>query len=282
MVLCIGICFYPGVALYVAAAIAALWYLRHANEFALRLALWLSAGGVGLLIMAFAARWAAWGLVPLTTVSDSLNLLVVMSTLAMLLLMRTRNVRALAWFYLTPLAALTLVSAAVAHKDLFHSPKELSGIPLTLHVGLVFLAYAMFFMAAMTSAAYILQNHRLKRPNALALSHHLPSLEQLDHTLTRLVSLGYPLFLATLVLGLIWAHAEGGLLSSRWWMAPKVLLSFVMAALYAVAFHRRRSGRLRGPKLAYLLCLGFALLLAAYLVLALMQLREYSFWENAV
>ena len=280
MVLCIGICFYSGVALYLAAAVTALRYLRHANGWALRFALWLSAGGAALFMAAFLLRWATWRLVPLTTVSDSLNVLVVMSTVVMLLLMRRPNVRALACFYLPPLAALCLVSAAVAHNDLFYQPKELSGIPLILHVGLVFLAYAMFLLACMTSAAYIFQTHRLKRHNALGLSHHLPSLEQLDHTLSRLVSLGYPLFLLTLCLGLIWAHAEGGLLSPQWWLAPKVLLSFVMAAFYAVAFHGRRSGRLRGPKLAYLVFLAFVLLLAMYLVLALMQLREYSFWEN--
>jgi ABC-type transport system involved in cytochrome c biogenesis permease subunit len=281
MIVCIGVFFYLGAALYIAAGVMAVLYLRPDNDRALDRAIRLAAAGAACLAATFLFRWLVWRLVPMTTVSDSINLLVLLSTLVMLFLMQKRNVRALACFYLPPLAALCAVSAAVAHRYLFAAPREFPGLPLAIHVGLAFLAYAMFFLAGMTSAAYIFQSQRLKRRNPTGIFQQLPSLEQLHHTLSRLVSLGYPLFVVTLLLGGIWAHTERDLLGARWWLAPKIVMAFVMAAFCAVTHHSRRSGRLRGPKLAYLVFLGFILLLAAYLVLALMHLRTYNFWGAA-
>jgi HemX protein len=275
-----GVTFYLGAASYVAAGAVALSFLHRDNERALDFVIRAAVLGAACLTTAFALRWTVWRLIPMTTVTDSVSLLVVLSTLVMLFLMRRRNVRSLACFYLPPLAALCAVSVTVAHNDLFTAPRELPGVPLVLHVGLAFLAYAMLLLAGMTSAAYIFQAQRLKQRDTTGLFQRLPSLEQLDHTLNRLVNLGYPLFLITLVLGGVWAHAQRELLGPRWWLAPKVVLSFVTAAFYAVAYHRRRSGRLRGPKLAYLMLVGFALLLAAYLLLALLHLRTYNFWES--
>ena len=54
-----------------------------------------------------------------------------------------------------------------------------------------------------------------------------------------------------------------------------------MAVFYAATFHIRRSGRLRGPKLAYLVLTGFVLLLLTYLAHALTQVNANSFWSSS-
>ena len=51
-----------------------------------------------------------------------------------------------------------------------------------------------------------------------------------------------------------------------------------MVALYSTAFHGRRIGLLRGQKLAYLVSVGFTVMLGSYLVLGLMNLQDYNFW----
>jgi hypothetical protein len=51
-----------------------------------------------------------------------------------------------------------------------------------------------------------------------------------------------------------------------------------MVALYAVSFHSRQFGSLRGPKLAYLVFFGFTFLLAVYLVTGIFQVGGASFW----
>jgi ABC-type uncharacterized transport system permease subunit len=52
-----------------------------------------------------------------------------------------------------------------------------------------------------------------------------------------------------------------------------------MVVFYGVLFHLRRHGRLRGPKLSYLMLVGFIVLLLAYFALTFMNLRDYNFWE---
>ena len=281
MLATIDVAFYAGTALYVGAALVAAGYLWSAGNQLLNVAKCLLVAGAICLVVTFLLRWTAWRLLPLTTITDSLNLFAVLTTAVMLWALRKNKTAALLCFYLPPLAAICLVNAAVAHQFLHDAPRQLRGIPLTIHVGLAFLAYALFFVASMTSVGYIFQAQHVKRHKTIGLFRRLPSLEQLDQTLWRLIYYGYPLFVITLLLGLIWAWVDRDLLSPRWWLAPKVALSCAMAIFYAVAFHARKSGWLRGPKLAYLVLVGFSSLLMTYLVLAVTNLHGYNFWEGA-
>jgi len=208
-------------------------------------------------------------------------LLTILSSFLILWVARKEVASALCCFYIPPLAALSLINATVAHGHLHQPPRELSGIPLLTHVGLAFLAFGLFFLASLTSAAYIFQANHLKNHHRTRLFQRLPSLEQLDRTLWQLIRCGYPLFVATLILGLLWAYVDRNILGTFWWLAPKVLLSWVMAGFYATIYHVRRSGLLRGPKLAYAVFLGFSSLLAVYLVLALTNWNTYYFWGGA-
>lgn len=273
------IVFYLATACYAGAAVCVGLYLAGAPSRVLTLAHRLAAGAAACLVVTFLLRWSAWRLLPLTTIADSLNLLALLSTILMLWVVRKDSAPTLACFYVPPLAAICLINATVAHDQLHLAPRELSGIPLTIHVGLAFLAFALFFLASMTSVAYIFQAHHLKNHHTTGLFQRLPSLEQLDRTLSRLIGYGYPFFVVTLILGLLWAWVDRDLLGTLWWLAPKVLLSWVMVGFYAATFHARRSGRLRGPKLAYVVFFGFSLLLITYLVLALTNLNTYNFWE---
>ena len=187
--------------------------------------------------------------------------------------------RSLLVFYVPPVACVALVAA---YKVLTawggEPPKDLASVPLLLHVGMVFLAYALFFVASLSSAAYVYQSRQLKRHQTTGLFRRLPSLEQLDTTLFRLVRLGYPIFVFTMLLGLVWAFREHQLLSAAWWLSPKVFLSYMILGVYAVSFHGRSLGILRGPKLAYFVCVGFGSLLLISLLLRVLQLSSWHFF----
>jgi HemX protein len=279
MAIITDIAFYVGTVLFLAAALAAQRFVRSDKPAMLDIAERLLFMGMACLIVSFILRWAHWGRVPLTTMTDSLGLFAVLSGVVVTTVLRRREVRSLLYVYLPPLAAICLFAAATAHRNLHTEPKELSGILLIIHVGLALLAYALFFVASMTSFVYLLQSRRLKRRSAAAFAQGAPSLEELDRLLFRLVGYGYPLFVATLTLGLVWAWVDRDLLGHYWWLAPKVILSYVMAGFFAITFHMRRVGRLRGPKLATLVFLGFTVLILAYMVLSVMNLRWHYFWS---
>ncbi|HUW61078.1 MAG TPA: cytochrome c biogenesis protein CcsA [Candidatus Bathyarchaeia archaeon] len=275
----IDVLFYTGTACFVATGMMALRHLysRDANGLVCGPRILLS--GAAMLAAALILRGIAWRMVPLTTAVDAISLFAVLTAVIMVYILRKENAPALLCFYAPPLAAACLANAAMAHDALHSAPRELRGLPLTLHVGLVFLAYALFFLASMTSAAYLFQANRLKRCQTTGLFQRLPSLEQLDRTLWRLVVYGYPMFVATLALGFVWAWLDNQLLEAKWWLSPKVILSCVMAVFYGILFHLRRQGGLRGPKLSYLMLVGFIVLLLAYFALDFMHLRDYNFWE---
>lgn len=283
MPLAAAIPFYAATVCYVAAGGLALAYVRRRDErelfFAKRLA---AAGNLGLLAV-FLYRWWSFRLVPFTGMVDSLNLFLVLCTGIILMLQRDEKMKPLLVFYLPALAAIALVNGAIAHRYLGESPMALNGLLLTIHVGLVFLAFALFYVASLTSLGYIVKARRLKsRMTTGFAAPRLPSLERLDKTLFRLIGVGYPAFLVTAIFGLLWAWAERDLLGAYWFVSPKILLSLGMVALYAVSFHVRRFGSLRGPKLAYLIFFGFTFLLVTYLALGVLQLGKSTFWETTI
>lgn len=282
MPLAAAIPFYLATACYVVAAGLSLAYVRGSDErvlfFAKRLA---AAGNVGLLLV-FLYRWWSFQLVPFTGMVDSLNLFLVLCTGIILMLQRNEKMKPLLVFYLPALAIIAIVNAVVAPRHLGEPPIALNGVLLTIHVGLVFLAFALFFVASLTSLGYMVKARRLKSHVTTGFAAtRLPSLERLDKTLYGLIGVGYPAFLVTAVFGLLWAWAERDQLGTYWFVSPKILLSLGMVALYAVTFHMRRFGLLRGPKLAYLVFFGFMFLLVTYLVLGVLQLEGYTFLEAA-
>lgn len=270
--------FYTGVACYVVAAIVAAAYLRRQEDRVLGAAYGIALIGAVLFLVTFALRIAAWQRLPLTNVTDSLNLFVLLSTAVMIFVAKQERMGSLLSFYLPPVALIAVINGTVAHGYLRAEPRALEGVPLTVHVGLAFLAYALFFVASVTSVAYVFQDNRLKHRQTLGLFHKLPSLEQLDRSLFRLIKIGYPLFAITLILGFIWAFLDRNLLGPHWYLAPKIIMALLMATFYSAAFHGRRLGRLRGPKLAFFVFIGFSVLLVAHLVLGLTQLNNYNFW----
>lgn len=282
MALYLDTAYYLATALYLAAALCVFRFVRDTDHRCLNIMAGLIAAGALALAAVFAMRLHLWQRLPLASMLDALNLFVLLSTVFILVVVYRNRIPALLCFYVPPLAGIMLANAIVAGQNLLSEPRLLRGVPLAVHVGLAFCAYSLFFIAAMTSLAYMFQARRLKGRRSGGLSSRLPSLEQLDQTLYRLVIMGYPLFVTTLLLGGFWAHVQRDLLAAHWWLAPKILFSFILAAFYAIAFHMRRRGRLCEPKLATVVFWGSATLLLLYVVMEMANLRSYNFWGAGV
>lgn len=273
--------FYGTMACYIAAAVVSAIYWRSGDPRILRPAQSLVWAANACLVIVFIARWKQWGLVPMTGLADSLNVFLFLSTSIMLAVQLREACQSLLAFYLPPVAIIALINALFGYQYLQEAPRTLNGILLAVHVGLVFLALALFLVASMTSVAYAFQAQNLKRNRTTGLFQKLPSLEQLDKTLYGMISVGYPVFVVTVVVGLVWAWFDRELLGDTWWLSPKIFLAMFMALVFAASFHSRQIGWLRGPKLAYLVFVGFTFLMATYLILELMKLGDYNFWGAA-
>ena len=107
--------------------------------------------GVLALVCTFALRWLTWGKVPLTTSFDSINLFVLLSAAIILATQWASAYSILSAFYLPPIALISMLNALLATRGFPEEPKDLEGTFLVIHVGLAFLAYALFFFASLTS-----------------------------------------------------------------------------------------------------------------------------------
>lgn len=279
MSLAIDIVFYAACVLFAAAAFTSYLYLRADKTGMLGVTQRALTVAAVLLFAAFCLRWASFGRIPLTNMVDIVNLLLVMSTVIVMVLVRREPLRPLVCYYAPPLAALSLLNVILSFGKLHAEPKALNDVFLAIHVGLAFLAYALFLIASLTSAVYIVQARRLKTPQSSATAAKLPPLEHLDATLFRLIAWGYPFFAITLILGFIGAYLYPNELDPRWWLSAKILYAVFMAALYSFSFHSRRLGLLRGQKLAYVMVIGFGVMLAIYLLLGVTDLKDLGFWS---
>lgn len=276
MPLIIAIPFYAAAAAYCLAALLTLVYSRTGAPEHLERAKHAAAMGNVLLLVVFGYRWAHYGLVPFTGLGDSLNLLIVMCTGIVMVVQRDRTMKPVMMFYMPAIAVIAILNAVFSPASLTEAPKALNGVVLSIHVILVFLAFASFLVASVTSVAYVVKAQSLKRIKTGPFSHRLPSLERMDKTLYRLIGFGYPIFAVTLILGFVWAFEQRAELGDGWYMSPRIILALVMVLFYAGSFHVRRGGLLRGPKLAYLVFGMSLLLFLTYLGIELAHIGGYG------
>lgn len=269
-----------GVVLYVAAAAFSIQFLWREKHAYLAWSRTLAVAAIVFIGAVVALRWAQWGRVPLTNPVDILNVFIILCTLTVLVVQARKGMTALICFYLPPLAFAALLNAILAHHYIELPPKDLRAFFLIVHVGLAYFAYALYFIASLTAIAYLVQARNLKMHRITGLFQRLPSLEQLDRTLYGLIAVGYPFFVITLVLGLYWSWVDRELLGPQWWLSNKVILAWFMVVFYAVCFHVRRRGLLRGPKLSYLVAGGFGGLMSLYIVAQIFNLGAHSFWQS--
>jgi len=280
MLYAIDITFIAAVALFCVAAVASFVYWRGINDAALDMTRYAVAVAAALLFCSFCLRWASHGRIPLTTMVDVLNVLIVTVAAVVLPLVNQPNLRPLLCYYAPPLAVLAVFNAIVGRSMLHTVPKELNETFVALHVGPVIVAFALFFVASLTGVAYIIQARRLKSLRTTTAPAKLPPLEHLDSTLFNLIKWGYPFFGLTLVLGVIGAFLFPDELGNNWWLSPKIVLAIFTAMLFAFSFHSRNRGLLRGQKVAYVVVVGFAVMLAVYLLLESTGLKDYGFWSK--
>jgi ABC-type transport system involved in cytochrome c biogenesis permease subunit len=268
---------------YAAGAVFASVYLRNGESRFLTSGKRLAASGNVFLLVLLVLRWYEWRLIPFSGLDNSLYLFLIFCTGIVLSVQREESLKPLLAFYLPALGLLAAVIAYVGFQNLRVPPMDnLNGALLTIHVGLVFLAMAHFFVASLTSFVYVFQAQRLKRRKTTGMAQRLPSLEQLDKTLFHLITIGYPIFLVTIGFGVAWAINNPELLPPQWYLAPKYFFTAFTLVLFAASFYIRRAGLLRGPKLAYLLFVGFTLLLAGWIVLEFVNRDLYATVEASI
>ena len=169
----------------------------------------------------------------------------------------------------SPLAFLAAIADVLVRGDDVAVPEALRSPWLTVHVTLALLGNAVFALAFAVSAAFLLQQNLLRSRRGGAIVHRLPAIQTLDRLSLVFLLWGFPLLTLGIVTGGFWSMSATG---QFWSWEPREILAVLTWLLYAGLLQLRLLGGLHGRKAANWTIAAFALLLASYLLVNLLQI----------
>jgi ABC-type transport system involved in cytochrome c biogenesis permease subunit len=135
---------------------------------------------------------------------------------------------------------------------------------LLWHIPLIVLSYVLLLAAAAAAVLFILQERRVKRHEALAVSSRLPSLDALEAFTYKMILLSFPLLTLGILLGSHWALLTRG---RYWGWDPTETFSLVTWIIYAIYLLLRWGRGWRGRRSTYLALAGFGIILVTLVAL---------------
>lgn len=218
-------------------------------------------------VLSMAARTAAaydipghsW-YVPWSNGFESLSLFALLIAL-LFLLVQVRNPLPILGVFVLPWTVLCLVIAFNYPRAIPLLHPDLQSVWMAIHVPVMFAAYAAFANAFGIGIAYLVQERQIKSRHPTELSYRLPSLEELDRLIFRIILFAFPALTLGLGLGTLWARGAWG----RWWSGdPKEIWSLITWAVYGLYVAVRLGAGWRGRRTAYLSLAGFAVMIFTY------------------
>jgi cytochrome c-type biogenesis protein CcsB len=165
--------------------------------------------------------------------------------------------------FITPISWIALLAALCVPSNVAApaSNAALQSPWLALHVPVMFAAYAAFANAFGLGLAYVIQERQIKSHKPSHLVFALPSLDDLDTLIYRVIRTALPILTLGLVVGAVWAHEAWG---RFWTWDAKETGALVTWIVYALYLGARWISGWRGRKATYLSLAGFGILLVTY------------------
>jgi cytochrome c-type biogenesis protein CcsB len=212
-----------------------------------------------------AQRFFAYGYTPMGNLGDALSLLGWLLAIAFLVVERRYKLPILGAFTL-PLVAAVVLPAAILRGPGRPVPQAIKLAGMPFHVLVAFTGIALFALATLVAAAYLLLERQMKGKRFGLIFSRLPSLEQLDGISDHLMRWGFVALSITMITGAFFAKQAWG---DYWRWDPKLSLSLVGWFVYAALVHARLFAGWRGRRAAMLTMVGFVILFGSFLGLKL-------------
>lgn len=208
-----------------------------------------------------ALRWRTAHYIPLSNLYESVSFFA-WAIIFIYLIVETRHRLLVAGAFVLPVAFLLACFGLLLDKEVKPLMPSLQSFWLGLHVSTCFLGYGSFAIAFSLGLMHILQERQLKSKKLGALFLRLPSLDVLDKLEYRTIAFGFTMLTLGIISGSIWAQSAWG----RYWSwDPKETWSLITWFIYAIYLHARLISGWRGRKAAYLVIVGFLVVLFTYL-----------------
>jgi ABC-type uncharacterized transport system permease subunit len=249
-----------GLIIYGAASLLAMYSLFTPGIRKERIELRLLAGGALIFLAVMVMRIVKAGCLPAFSRFDGLTWYALTLSGTYLLMKPRRFARGISGLLL-PFVTVILLWGLPAHGVPAGVPPPNQGLLLVVHVIMGYAAYAVFSLASINAAAYLIQDYNLKNKQFGAVWEQLPSL----------------VLTVAAVGGLLLAHQSGG--GDKWLTDPKVAAVTAAWIFFAVLVHMRASSDRHGRGVAMLTVAGLLLVLFAFVGVPLLVESIHSFLQ---
>ena len=158
---------------------------------------------------------------------------------------------------------LLLHIVAVAQNKGINQEVQLMNELLIAHITLALTSYGFFTLSFVFAFMYLLQYYLLKEKRGYKWLKRMGDLQRLDHLSRTTITIGVPILLISIILGVVWAYHSG---SEFYWYDIKTIGSIVVLLVYivylilrAVKGHQSRSVNLYNTAAFLYLLINFLL-----------------------
>ncbi len=176
---------------------------------------------------------------------------------------------------LIPYATILLLGGISAFRIDGGVPAPLQGSGLLLHVATAYAAFGVFTLASISAVIYLMQDNNLKNKRFGVVWSRLPSLEALDHIMSRLVGVAFLLLTVSIGIGFVLVRNLGS--ADDWVLDPKVVATVIVWIIFAVFVHLRANSGRHGRGIALVAVFGLGCLLFAFIGIHLVAPSVHSF-----
>jgi ABC-type transport system involved in cytochrome c biogenesis permease subunit len=244
---------------YSASLLFYVWNLREPSRAAGTGATASLIGGLVLHYLALLDRSRQIHAVPYDDLFGSLSLFAWLLAATYLCLEAIHRRRSVGPFVLPIVIAVFLLAHGGEAKAVAAPPAQ--GPLFAFHVTLNILAYSAFALSFVLSVIFLIQNRRLRDHKLGIVGWRFPALDVLERMTRSSVLIGCASLVAGMTAGLIWAHR----LEGRYWDGdPKVIVTFVILAVYVGYTLLSRTATWRGARASALCIFNFMFVIFSY------------------
>lgn len=252
-----------GISCYVVASVMAITGLMHPSRLRDRWVLILIVVGALSLFSVLATHAVGADQFRAFTRFEAFTSYAIVVTAAYLILRARRKLTGSLAAILVPYVTVVLVIGAPAVRSEVSLSPQIESIWLGLHVIFAFSGYAFFSLAGVLAAAYLVQDHYLKRKRFSVWLERLPALETLDRLMGVQVAVAFLLLTIAIVMGIMLVSLIGG--GQEWITDPKIIATIAAWGVYAIVVQMRASADRHGRRAAVVVLVGFFCLLFAFI-----------------
>ncbi|GAB3797146.1 cytochrome c biogenesis protein CcsA [Virgibacillus kimchii] len=139
---------------------------------------------------------------------------------------------------------------------------------LISHITLSILSYGFFTISFLFSLMYLIQYRLLKEKRAIKWIWRFGDLQALDIHAFRAISIGVPILLIGIILGIVWAYVSQ---SEFYWVDIKTIGSILLLAVYSLFLILRLGTGYRGKSIAVYNAAAFLFMLINFFLFSLLS-----------